>query len=243
MSEAIHAVQLTLEDQFISQLHFQPLTIVGLEGLLGAALMLTVVLPIMQVLPGPGGRVSGHGSRSLAGLAGAPRCPLLSLRRPSAAHRLPIGLTLPHPTLFCQGVHEDSRETLHMLAASAPLRRVAAAYIGAGGLFNLAGMLMTGSVGAVFRTLLEALRTLTVWLLDLAIWYAAVDGKGEHRFGEPWTRASWLQVAGFACMVGGTAVYSHGRALQDAEQAAAAAASVAAGSSAGDRSNGAIPAP
>lgn len=37
-------------------------------------------------------------------------------------------------------------------------------------------MLATDAVGAVFRTVLESLRTLSVWLLDLAIYYA-LDGE------------------------------------------------------------------
>lgn len=30
-----------------------------------------------------------------------------------------------------------------------------------------------------------------------------------RRFGEPWTRASWLQALGFAMLASGTVVYSH----------------------------------
>lgn len=43
----------------------------------------------------------------------------------------------------------------------------------------LPGMLMTDSVGAVYRTMLESLRMLSVWVLDLVIYYT-LDGD-DHR--------------------------------------------------------------
>ncbi len=42
-----------------------------------------------------------------------------------------------------------------------------------------AGMLMTGSVGAVYRAMLESLRMLSVWALDLLIWYT-LDGEDRR---------------------------------------------------------------
>ncbi len=52
---------------------------------------------------------------------------------------------------------------------------------------------MTDAMGAVTRTVLETLRTLLVWVLDLLLYYGAPLGAGS-RLGEPWTSASWLQV-------------------------------------------------
>lgn len=40
-------------------------------------------------------------------------------------------------------------------------------------------MLMTGSVGAVYRAMLESLRMLSVWALDLLIWYT-LDGEDRR---------------------------------------------------------------
>lgn len=125
-----------------------------------------------------------------------------------------------------QGLHEDSLETLAMLRASAELRLAAGAYVCAGGLFNMAGMLMTDQVGAVFRTILELLRTLSVWVINLATFYA-LDGSGDRRFGEPWTSASWLQALGFLCMVAGALLYAHGKALQERSQQGQAASTAA----------------
>ncbi|KAL4448425.1 hypothetical protein ABPG75_005644 [Micractinium tetrahymenae] len=153
---------------------------------------------------------------------------------------LPLAQRLPGPA--GRGLHEDSRETLRMLAASRELRLAAAAYVCVGGLFNLAGMLMTDSVGAVFRTILELLRTLSVWVINLTIFYT-LDGSGDRRFGEPWTSASWLQALGFLCMVAGALLYAHGKAEQEREQQAAAAAAGSAAPGDGDsgRLDGARP--
>ena len=51
----------------------------------------------------------------------------------------------------------------------------------------LVGMLMTGSVGAVYRAMLESLRMLSVWALDLLIWYT-LDGE-DRRYVQVWVLA------------------------------------------------------
>lgn len=67
-----------------------------------------------------------------------------------------------------------------------------------------AGMHVTGNLGAVFRTVLETMRTLFVWLLGLALFYL---GTG---LGERWNVFSPLQALGFAVLVVGTVVYGQG---------------------------------
>ncbi len=87
-------------------------------------------------------------------------------------------------------------------------------------LFNAAGMRITSSLGAVFRSVLEAVRTLNVWLLDLLLYYYCTQG----RLGEPWRgRGSWLQAAGFAVLVSSALTYGRGNARAAAAAAAAAA--------------------
>jgi hypothetical protein len=65
-------------------------------------------------------------------------------------------------------------------------------------------MHVTGNLGAVFRTVLETMRTLFVWLLGLALFYL---GTG---LGERWNVFSPLQAFGFAVLVVGTVVYGQG---------------------------------
>lgn len=90
-------------------------------------------------------------------------------------------------------------------------------------LYNVAGMAVTGHLGAVFRTVLETGRTLFVWIVDLMLFYGNVAG--EAKLGESWSSWSWMQLGGFAVLVAGTLVYGRG---DEAEAVAAAAAAAAA---------------
>ena len=94
-------------------------------------------------------------------------------------------------------------------------------------LYNVAGMAVTGHLGAVFRTVLETGRTLFVWVVDLILFYGGVGG---GKLGESWSGWSWMQLGGFAVLVAGTLVYGRG---DEAEGAAMAAAEAAAAAAAG----------
>jgi len=59
--------------------------------------------------------------------------------------------------------------------------------------YNMSGMMVTDHLGAVFRTVLETMRTLFVWLLGLLLFYTPL---GMGRLGESWTAWSFLQAAG-----------------------------------------------
>lgn len=95
-------------------------------------------------------------------------------------------------------------------------------------LYNVAGMAVTGHLGAVFRTVLETGRTLFVWIVDLLLFYGGVAG---GKLGESWSAWSWLQAGGFVVLVAGTLIYGRGDEEEAVEAAtvAAAAAAVAAG--------------
>ena len=47
------------------------------------------------------------------------------------------------------------------------------------------------NLGAVTRTVLETMRTLFVWVADLALYYSPLGGSGK--VGEQWDQNSWLQ--------------------------------------------------
>jgi hypothetical protein len=53
----------------------------------------------------------------------------------------------------------------------------------------VAGMFVTSSLGAVTRTVLESMRTLFVWLGDLALYYTV-----SNKLGEKWDKSSYIQV-------------------------------------------------
>lgn len=107
------------------------------------------------------------------------------------------------------GLHEDTADTLAQLAHSPRIRAAALWLMLSLAAYNVAGMLVTDSLGAVTRTVLETLKTLLVWVLNLLAFYAS-----GAQLGEAWTGHSWLQAAGFAVLVGGTMVYAHGEEVQ-----------------------------
>ncbi|PSC76686.1 Solute carrier family 35 member F6 [Micractinium conductrix] len=172
LSQCVQAAQITFEDFFMADLAIPPLKIVGYEGVLGAATMLLLVLPVVQRLPGVDGK----------------------------------------------GLHEDSVDTWHMITHSSVIAGVLAVQMSALLLYNVAGMCVTGHLGAVFRTVLETTRTLFVWLVDLVLFYTPL---GMGKLGESWSVYSWIQAAGFVVLVAGTVIYGKGDEAEVAEEIAA----------------------
>ena len=52
LSQAVQAAQITFEDFFMADLAIPPLKIVGYEGLFGSLMMVGIMLPMVQHLPG-----------------------------------------------------------------------------------------------------------------------------------------------------------------------------------------------
>lgn len=71
-------------------------------------------------------------------------------------------------------------------------------------LFNIFAIYVTYLLSSVWHAILENFRPAAIWLIDLALFYAITDG----RFGESWTRWSWIELAGMATMIAGTAIYN-----------------------------------
>lgn len=103
-----------------------------------------------------------------------------------------------------EGFHEDIVDTWVMIKNSPKLQAILLIDMAALLLYNISGMMVTSHIGAVFRTVLETMRTLFVWLVDLALFY------GGFGLGESWTAYSLLQAAGFVVLVAGTLVYNKG---------------------------------
>jgi drug/metabolite transporter (DMT)-like permease len=122
-----------------------------------------------------------------------------------------VGVMLPLvqwlPGQDGQGVHEDTLDTLTMIRSTPVLMILLLTDMAALLAYNVSGMLVTGHLGAVFRTVLETTRTLAVWLVDLLLFYV---GAGGGKLGERWTEWSLIQAAGFVVLVSGTVIYSKG---------------------------------
>lgn len=67
--------------------------------------------------------------------------------------------------------------------------------------YNMFGMLVTSHSSAIYRTILEAARTLLIWIVMLIL--AACDAP----FGEVWCKYSWLELCGFIVLVCSSFIY------------------------------------
>lgn len=117
------------------------------------------------------------------------------------------------------GRFENQLDTFYMIANSRLIIGLLAIDLVAINLFNVAGMRITSTLGALFRSVLEAVRTLNVWLLDLALFYYYSPDLGES-WSPKW---SWLQAIGFGVLVSSALVYGKGNAFAGALAAAEAA--------------------
>jgi len=113
----------------------------------------------------------------------------------------PVAGCIPGPD---NGKMEDTIDTLHMLKNNSNLFGLVWLYIFSCASYNISGMAVTSSLSAVHRTMLEASRTLVIWLVDLIVHYCIDKNAG---FGEAWLPYSWLQALGFMVLVGGQCVY------------------------------------
>lgn len=115
------------------------------------------------------------------------------------------------------GLHEDTWETLHIIRHSPSLPYMVPVLVLSLLCYNIAGMFVTDEIGAVARTVLETMRTLFVWMVDLILYYTPL---GMGRLGEKWDKYSYLQAAGFVVLFAGTVIYGRGedKELEDSKQ-------------------------
>jgi hypothetical protein len=81
--------------------------------------------------------------------------------------------------------------------------------------FNLFCVLVTFLLSSIWHAILDNFRPLTVWCTDLLLYYVIEHTTGatvvvdqESRLGESWMPYSWLQLAGMAILIYGTAIYN-----------------------------------
>jgi hypothetical protein len=109
------------------------------------------------------------------------------------------------------GIYEDSLDTFAMLGASWLLILLTVLYI----LFifglNVFAMMVTNITNAVMRTIMECVRTLCIWIVQLILFYSIQGleyGRHHPTLGESWTRWTWMQLAGFGLLITGMLAYN-----------------------------------
>jgi hypothetical protein len=77
---------------------------------------------------------------------------------------------------------------------------------------NIFGMMVTEITSATTRTIIESLRTLCIWIVQLILHYALAEseyGKRHPDIGEEWSIWSWMELSGFVLLITGLFIYNH----------------------------------
>ena len=100
---------------------------------------------------------------------------------------------------------EDTVDSVHMLGNSSALVLAEVLNCLSVLTYNFFGLTVTQDFTAMHRVIIEASRSLLVWVSNLFIFYFVTDGK----FGECWEWTSWIQLAGFCILLTGTMFYNY----------------------------------
>jgi drug/metabolite transporter (DMT)-like permease len=103
------------------------------------------------------------------------------------------------------GSYEDPFNTWYMLMHSTTLQWAFGIYFFAIFGYNLFAVLVTYSLNSVWHAILDNFRPVTVWCVDMFIYYG-MPGLSGH--GEAWTPYSWVQMVGMCVLLYGTAIYN-----------------------------------
>ena len=98
--------------------------------------------------------------------------------------------------------HEDSIDTFIMFKNSKTLVIMIIFYILAILFYNLFGMMVTQTYSAVYRTIMEAVRTMCIWIVNIIIYFF------DNTHGEKIEWASLVEVVGFAILLFGNFLYN-----------------------------------
>lgn len=100
--------------------------------------------------------------------------------------------------------YENSLDAIYQIGNQPRLLVFCLLYLSSIAFYNYFGLAVTKSLTAVHRTLIDACRTILVWVVDLLIFYAF-----DKDYGEPFDKDyGLLQVDGFLFLLMGTALYN-----------------------------------
>ena len=121
-----------------------------------------------------------------------------------------LTLLLVYPAAYAlpgedSGSFENPWDSMAMIASSSQLQMLVLCFLVTVTGYNCAAVLLTAYLSSIWHAILDNFRPITVWALDLAIFYVLLPGSG---FGETWTPYSYIQVGGMAVLIFGTAVYN-----------------------------------
>lgn len=153
----VQSLQYAFEEKVMSmEIAAPPLLLIGMEGLWGTIVCITILYPAAYFMPG-----QDH------------------------------------------GCIENPFNTIAMIQNSSSVQWMFLLYFLCIFAYNVLACLVTFMLNSVWHAILDNFRPITVWGTDLFIYYLITT-----TFGESWTVYSWIQLAGMAVLLYGTAVYN-----------------------------------
>jgi drug/metabolite transporter (DMT)-like permease len=116
---------------------------------------------------------------------------------------LPICQHIPGPQC---GSAEDTLDTFVQMGNNPLIIVLCLAYVFSLCAMNFTSMQISKVLSAIHRNLVNACRTVSVWVVSILLYYVFTSGS----FGEAWDNWSLIQLGGFFLLLGGTLVYSYG---------------------------------
>jgi drug/metabolite transporter (DMT)-like permease len=113
----------------------------------------------------------------------------------------PLAWLVPGPD---HGSFENPLNTYAMLQSSPAAVALSLTFCVLVFVLNSFSVLVTFMMSSVWHAILDNFRPLTIWVVELLLYYSFTHG----RFGERWNTGSWLQLAGMAVLLVGTAIYN-----------------------------------
>lgn len=112
----------------------------------------------------------------------------------------PLAYYIPGPD---HGCIENPFNTYEMIMNSKEIQFVFVLYFFSIFFYNMLACLVTYMLNSVWHAILDNFRPVTVWAIDLFIFYCVTT-----KLGEKWTVFSWMQLLGMFVLLYGTAIYN-----------------------------------
>jgi drug/metabolite transporter (DMT)-like permease len=103
------------------------------------------------------------------------------------------------------GSFEDPFDSIRMISNSKNMQILLASFVMTVTCYNCMAIYVTTYLSAIWHAILDNFRPITIWGVDLLLFYVILPGQG---FGEEWERTSWIQLSGLLILFLGTAVYN-----------------------------------
>jgi hypothetical protein len=109
------------------------------------------------------------------------------------------------------GIHEDTLDTFEMLKNNSTIILFVIIYVLVILCYNVTGMFVTAMFSAVVRTILEGVRTMCIWFVQVILHFAFLGSKYGNQnpdIGEELSMWSVMQFSGFALLFTGMLLYN-----------------------------------